>query len=315
MVGIFFYDDSFIGVLLSHRRAIIELIFAGTLWGFGFVATVWALKIMSPSEVLVIRFLFAFLIGEIIHYFIYKNKKIKSVKEPGFWGAGFFLAGNLLFQTIGLQFTTATNSAFLTCLYVVLVPILSALLFKQKIAERIYFHVFIALIGSFLLMNTFHVDLNKGDLWTIACAFWAAGHILYIGHVTKKVNDSFRFNNRQSLAAFLFLTPLLLLNPKIIHNNWSSIDQNTIVYALIGLFIVSCGSSLLAFFIQVRTQKYLSPSTASMLFLLESPIALFFGFLFLQEKLAGIQIVGCCLIILAAILQIRWETKRPIKAR
>lgn len=298
---------------MSHQRAIIELIFAGILWGLGFIATVWALKIMSPSEVLVVRFLFAFLIGEIIHYFIYKNKTVSSAKEPGFWGAGFFLAGNLLFQTIGLQFTTATNSAFLTCLYVVLVPLLSALLFQQKIPARVYSHVLIALIGSFLLMNTFHVQLNKGDLWTIACAFWAAGHILYIAQVTKNVTDSFRFNNRQSLAAFLFLTPLLALNPKIIHNNWNLIDQKTILFAVIGLLIVSCGSSLLAFFIQVRTQKYLSASTASMLFLLESPIALFFGYLFLQERLGGIQILGCCLIILAAILQIRWETKRPIK--
>ena len=300
---------------MSHQRAILELIFAGLLWGMGFVATVWALKIMSPSEVLVIRFLFAYLIGEIIHYFIYRKTQSKLVKEPGFWGAGFFLAGNLLFQTIGLQFTTATNSAFLTCLYVVLVPLLSAVLFKQKIGTRIYFHVLIALFGSFLLMNTFHVQLNQGDLWTIACAFWAAGHILYIGHVRKNVSDSFRFNNRQSLAAFLFLTPLLAFNPKIIHNNWSLIDQKTILYAIFGIFIVSCGSSLLAFFIQVRTQKYLSPSTASMLFLLESPIALFFGFLFLQERLGGIQIIGCCLIIFAAILQIRWETKRPIKTR
>lgn len=300
---------------MSHQRAILELIFAGSLWGFGFVATVWALKIMSPSEVLVIRFFLAFLVGEFIHFFIYRHKKEKKQIDNGFWGAGFFLAGNLFFQTIGLQYTTATNSAFLTCLYVVLVPLISAFLLKQKIKARVFFHVFIALVGSFLLMNTFQVQLNLGDLWTIACAFWAAGHILYIGHVTKNVKDSFRFNNLQSLAAFLFLTPMLLLQPKIIHLNWDLVDNHTLMLAVLGIFIVACGSSLLAFFIQVRTQKYLNPSTASMLFLLESPIALFFGYLFLNERLGGIQIFGCSLIILAAILQIRWETKRPIETR
>lgn len=118
--------------------------------GYGICCNGLALKIMSPSEVLVIRFLFAYLIGEIIHYFIYRKTQSKLVKEPGFWGAGFFLAGNLLFQTIGLQFTTATNSAFLTCLYVVLVPLLSAVLFNSSSGARIYFHVLIALFGFFI---------------------------------------------------------------------------------------------------------------------------------------------------------------------
>ncbi len=296
--------------LLTKQRAALELLFAGALWGFGFVATTWSLQLFSPAELLAYRFVIAFLVGEGIYFLLRRGRFHAPTKSDLIYslGAGFLLGGLLVLQTVGLQYTTATNSGFITTLYVIFVPVFSHLIFKHEVTAVLYFYVLVALLGMLLLVGLDIHHLNKGDLWTLACSFVAAFHILYIGKVSPRVQDSFRFNNLQSLGALVFLAPLLLQQE---HFHL----QFDFSRAWGGVLMLALGSSLIGFFIQIRSQKVLSNTTASMLFLLESPFAFLFGFLLLGERLNGKQFLGACLIILASILTIRWEQTSTTKKK
>lgn len=279
---------------MTKNRAVLELIFAGALWGFGFVATTWSLQKYSATDILIFRFLIAFVFGEFFRLSIQKrsNWKISLHELPTFSIAGFFFGGMLLLQTLGLQYTTATKSGFITSLYIIIIPLLNSFLFKKHLRPSQWFAVFFAMIGTLLLLGDPRQDWNRGDLWTLGCALLAAGHIMYIGHLAKKQSlDAIKFNNYQTLIALVLLLPL--------SQNLKLPDFSSEL-ADMGLIYLGLGASFLAFAIQVRTQKVLSDTTASMLFLLESPFAFLFGFIFLNETLQPLQLAGAAVILIAS---------------
>ncbi|RYZ80994.1 MAG: EamA family transporter [Proteobacteria bacterium] len=125
-------------------------------------------------------------------------------------------------------------------------------------------------------------------------------HIIYIGRITKKLKDPFRVNNFQSLWALVAIMPFVISSDTI---QWGPLSAK----ALWGLLILAGACSVLAFFIQVRSQRVLSDSTASMLFLLESPYAFFFAYLLMGDRLSVAQGIGGVLIVLAAIGTVLFE--------
>lgn len=273
----------------------------------GFVAARWALEDFTASETMFFRFLLAAGVGEIIRLLV--QKKSYSLPKKNELGValigGFILGGMLLLQTIGLNYTTATKSGFITTLYVILVPLVQHLVFKIETSLRFYFYVFLALLGTWWLVGGKMESLNQGDLWTLGCSLLAAAHILYIGYASPKIKDSFRFNNFQSLGCLLLITPFCLYQKEF------TIHASTLPW--MGVLFLGLGSSIVAFMIQIRTQKVLAPTTASMLFLLESPFAFLFGWLFLAESLSFLPAIGAILILVSSFLTIRLEQTSQTK--
>ncbi len=293
---------------LTKKRAVIELILAGALWGFGFVSATWGLRSFTVAEVLGYRYIIAFILGEAIYYVLnFKKPRLPSKFDFQYSIlAGVLLGGMLIMQTIGLQYTTATNSGFITTLYVIIVPVISHLVFKHKVTLTLYLYVLLALIGTLLLVGVTPSEVNKGDLWTLACSFMGAFHIIYIGRISNKVKDPFRFSNMQSLWSFAVVLPMLIIQPRL---NF----QTEQWLPWFGILSLAIGSSLIGFYIQVRTQRVLSNTTASMLFLLESPFAFLFGSLFLTESLNLRQMTGALIVILASYWTILWEQTSQTK--
>lgn len=295
----------------TPRQAIIELIFAGAFWGFGFVATQWALVTWNPPGVLFWRFAVALVIGELLSLFFKspnENSKDWRIDFKLAIPAGILLGIFLLGQTIGLQYTSASKSGFITTLYVIFIPTLNFILFKKKPSAQILAMALLACIGTFLLMDlslsSLKDESNKGDLWTLASSVLAAFHIIYIGRITQKLKNPFRVNNFQSLWAVIAILPTMFFSLPLQHSPVS-------LKSLGGVLILSTACSVLAFFIQVRAQKVLSDTTASMLFLLESPYAFFFAYLLAGDRLNLPQGLGALLIILAAFGTILCEQTAP----
>jgi drug/metabolite transporter (DMT)-like permease len=291
-------------VSFSHptsRQAVTELLFAAALWGFGFVATQWALTTWNPQGVLLWRFAAALVLGEILHLFFKRGrKKVHSWKVDFKLAlpAGLLLGTFLLAQTIGLKHTSASKSGFITTLYVIFVPAVNFLFFKKRFPLKVLGLAALACLGTYLLMDlslqTLHEQINRGDIWTLASALLGAFHIIYIGRISRRIQDPFRVNNFQSLWALIAVLPVVFWGSSIQH---APVNANS----LAGLLVVSAACSVLAFFIQVRAQKILSDTTASMLFLLESPFAFFFAFLLMGDRLNGVQGLGALFILAAAL--------------
>ena len=92
-------------------------------------------------------------------------------------------------QTTGLQYTTAGKNAFLTTVYVLLVPFGRALLFHQKLQKSNLIAAVMMLVGIGLLsLDGQGGGLNPGDILTLICGFLFAGHIIAVEQCQKKTN-------------------------------------------------------------------------------------------------------------------------------
>lgn len=220
---------------------------------------------------------------------------------------GVFLWLTLILQTWGLQYTTAMNSTFITTLYVVIVPLLRALKKEERLNWLHWFCVVLALLGTGFVVRIQEITaLNWGDLLTLLCAIFAAVHILAIGQKTHETNNAFALNAFQSFWVSLFALFFFPVTP-----NWNL--QVMEAKGWIGLLVLGFGSSLIAFFLQIRSQKVLSPSVASLLFLLESPFSCFFAFWLLGELFSGWQWFGASLILTAcAVISVFSEPQKDL---
>jgi drug/metabolite transporter (DMT)-like permease len=166
---------------MSTPRAFIELSLASVFWGFGFIGTVWALGFLSFPAVIFYRFAGAFIFGAL--FWIY-SRPTKTSLFRDFrmsWPLGLWLAVTLILQTWGLLSTSATKSAFITVLYVIIVPVLSSLLDRHKLGWQLWGLLTVALIGTGLIVNVDLSELSTGDLLTFGNAFAAAIHIRRMG--------------------------------------------------------------------------------------------------------------------------------------
>ena len=203
--------------------------------------------------------------------------------------------GEIFFQMLGLKYTTATKAGFITILFIVLVPLIEKIFFLKKINKIHWLWVLVSIVGvKFILGGEILSSLNFGDTMMLISCLFASMHIISIDRVSNKIDSPFAFNIYQVLWCFLFSVPFIFIDPIINLQNLTSIS-------IIGLIIVSLGTTLLAFYFQLRAQKNIAASDASLLFLLESPLAAIFSFYFLNEQLIFSQLIGCGLVIAASV--------------
>lgn len=299
---------------------------AGIVWGFGFVVAIYGLQEMGPLWLSTFRFvLVPVVVGAVFGASIARRKLSKSGHRfcPVSISAanlkttmgitllpGIFIGSVLILQTVGLVYTTATKSGFITCLYVVLVPPLEALLFRRLFSFVHVLCVIGALIGLLLVTEAplgsligllsgsgifeVHHEFNRGDLYTLASVIFSTFHILIVTYFAERIESPLAFNVGQSIwAGLLSLVAAMILEPDILGRLSLSIPWKA-VWAVLYLGI---GSTLIGFMIQVRAQKVFSATLCSILFLLEAPFAALAGFIFLNERMDLYRWLGCSLIL------------------
>jgi drug/metabolite transporter (DMT)-like permease len=281
--------------------ASLELLLAASLWGFGFIAAIWAL----PSWIAVPMMFWRFVIGAaagLLVTFIF----VPITKKDIIWqlkvtlAPALFLALLCVLQTWGLQYTTATKSSFITILYIVLVPLLESVVARKKIAPHLWLCILISLIGVYLIVDlSFDTTFNVGDLLTFLCAIAAALQIIAVDRVSQQVKHPFFFNSVQTFWAALLLVPVIPFQPGHLI---PATPPSPLAWA--GLLALALGSTLIAFYLQVRAQRVLSSTVSSIFFLIESPFALLFAYILLGERLKFEQGLGAILILTSAMLAV-----------
>ena len=280
----------------AYNKAVLELTIAGIIWGASFTAVRWALVDFSTTTLMFWRFIIAFIAGEAFLFFKNPSQFRESHGDIKLAvKVGICLGFSLLFQIYGLNFTTATNSGFITSLYVVLIPVIGTLFFKQRIFLRHIFLSLTAFLGMGLLLDLHSLNMGKGDLLTLVAALTAAMQIIFIGQVASKAKSPFRFNTYQTFWALVVLLPFLIFETQV--NKVQLWPVNVGLRSLLSLMGLALVVSVIAFFLQVRAQRTLSTTTSSMLCLLEGPFAFLFGALFLNESLTLIQALGAFVIL------------------
>ena len=205
-------------------------------------------------------------------------------------GIAVFFAYNL--QQFGLVSTDAGKSAFITALYIVLVPILGIFL-KHSTTFFTWVAAAVGVLGLYFLCITEGFTIVRGDTLLMIGAFFWAAHILCIAHFAPKVNVL-------ELNAYQFLIAgLITLGCAMLTEDFSFAGALAAAPAILytGIF-----STAIAFSFQAYGQKYLSPTVASIILSTEALFAAIFGWLFLHEVLTFRESIGCILMFAAVIL-------------
>lgn len=214
-------------------------------------------------------------------------------------GTALCLASN--FQQMGIESSTVGKSAFITTLYIVLVPLLG-LFFKKKLPFQIWCGVILAMIGLYLLcMKNEAFVLETGDIYLLLCAFFFTIQITAVDYYAPKVNCI-------ALSMMQFFVTAILSGICMLFNSLPT--WNDILGGMIPLLYAGVLSSGVAYTFQIIGQKHLAPTVASLIMSLESVFATLAGWVVLKEYLSTKELIGCGLVFTAVIL-----TQLPIKEK
>ncbi|WEX11186.1 DMT family transporter [Chelativorans sp. AA-79] len=291
---------------MTRLQANILLLLAGAIWGMGFVAQSTAMQAIGPFLFIGLRFAIACIF--MLPFALREGKRAQNALSAADW-RGFAWIGVILFlgmaaQQVGLLTTTVTNSGFLTGLYVVMVPFLGVLVFRQRPHVIVWPAALTALAGIWLLSGGGAVALKPGDWLTILCALCWAFQVFFIARAASGTGRPVTLAVMQfAVTGAIGLAVALAVEP---------MEVPAITMALPEILYAGIFSGGIAFTLQVIGQRYTTAPQAAIFLSTEAVFAALFGAVFLGERLPSAGLAGCALI-LSAILMV--ELVPALRAR
>jgi drug/metabolite transporter (DMT)-like permease len=210
---------------------------------------------------------------------------------------GVFLAGGYIFQTLGLERTTASNAGFITGLFVAIVPVMQMVVWKRWVGARAIIGVVLAVGGLFLLSGAGSGSLHlAGDSLVFLCAVSFSAHIIATSRFASR-HDTMWLTLVQ-LSAVAVITSVLSVGGAVLglaQPLW--FPREAPVWE--ALAVTAALATALGFFVQTQAQRYASPTRTAIILTAEPVFSGVFGYLLLQERLtvlgwggAGLILVG-----------------------
>ena len=292
-------------MMINNRmKGNVLLLLTAIIWGTSFIATKSGAEALGPFAFNAIRTLIGGIaLIPVISLLSHRNKTEstrvqdrKSLLVGGILcGIALFFAG--AFQQIGILYTSAGKTGFITSLYVVLVPVLQVLLHK-KIKASLWVCVFLAIAGFCILSMPNPGQVSIGDFLIFVGAFCFAVHIIVIDYYVDKV-DSVKMSCIQffscSIAAAI---GTFLIDPLL---GFDSLSIENLVNAAFPLLYSGIMACSVAYTLQIVGQKMTESVVASLILSLESVFAVISGILIFNERMILREIIGCILIFIAVI--------------
>ena len=266
----------------------LALLLTTLIWGATFPATKAVLEQIPPLSFLFLRFLLgALLVGGGLLLWRLRLHREPAVLRASAIATCCMFIGYLL-QTVGIQYTTASNSAFITALYVVIVPLI-----LRRFDRRVWLATGIATVGLWLLVKP-NASVNIGDFLTLGCAVSFAAHIACLERFTREVDAP-------SLFAWQMLASAVLLFPTML------IEQAPAqAFAPTPLLLVSLGVTgglaTGAFAVQMWVQRIVPAQQVALIFASEPAYAAWLSWYFLGETMDTQGWIGSGLIVLAVVV-------------
>jgi len=254
------------------------------IWGYTFPVIKNVLNVIPPFIFLTYRFFLAFSIIYLIFRKRLKRIDLLTIKK-GFL-IGLFLFLGYFGQTVGTQFTTATKTAFITGISVVIVPIISYFWIREKIYRNSVIGVLLAMIGLWL-MNTngtiYH--FNLGDSLVFLGAIGFALYIVAVDIYTRKLDYIKLVFIQLITVSLLSFLMAIIYEKEALTFSYSSYVWWAVV--LNGVF-----ATALAFYLQNRFQKYSNPTKIAIIFSAEPVFGALFSYLILGETIGIFGFMG-----------------------
>ena len=226
-------------------------------WGATFVIVKSALADVSTLLFLTLRFLLASAVLALVYRGSLRRDRMASSAKPGLL-AGLFLAAAYLLQTAGLLYTTASKSAFLTSLCVILVPLLGVIVYQVVPRNGELIAIALAMIGMWLLTAPeTGANWNRGDLLTVGAALAFAAHILVLGRFAPQSGFTGISLWQIFTAAALFTASVGWLEPVRFRPSARSIGA---------IIFTGLVCTAVAFTVQAWAQQHTTPTRIALIF-------------------------------------------------
>ncbi|MBE8954398.1 MAG: DMT family transporter [Quinella sp. 2Q5] len=281
-------------------RGTLMLLGAAFFWGTTFVAQMAGMDGLGPFSYAAARYL-AGTVSLAAVLIVTRRQRARERQRMNYrrgFGVGLaiglvlFVASSL--QQVAMQFTTAGKAAFITCLYIVFVP-LGVKLLGKVIRRENFIGAALALMGLYLLAVTdFSIQLGDAILF-IGAFFWTA-QILLIDRFAARVDLM------ELSAAQIFTTTVLSFAAMFA---FESPSLTAMLNAWLPILYGGVMSSAVAFTLQNYGQRYADPSAAAILMSFEAIFGALAGWLILGEVMTSREIFGC-LMMLAGMFATQW---------
>lgn len=280
--------------MTKQLKADLAILGITVVWGSSFIIMKNITEDIPPYAYLALRFLVAAIILAAVFH-----KQLKTIDLKSIWSGsvvGLTLYAGMMLQVVGLKTTSASNSAFITGLNVIMVPVISVLLLKKRPSMKAFTGAVLAVSGLFVLKG-FSGTWTVGDTLTLLCALCFALQIIFIDKFASDVNIYHLAVVQVASAAVLYVITWMIagvanaaepftISPKII---------------LTVLYTGALGTAL-AFGVQTIAQKFTTPTRTALIITCEPVFGAFFALIVPDvngntETLTISMVLGCLMIL------------------
>lgn len=282
------------GRMSKTGRGTVEILIACAIWGYGYIVIKNAFAYLPLNSLMSTRYVIA--AAAMLLIFLRRLRTTTRHTLLGGAAMGLLLYASQYCQTAALGFadTTAGEVAFITALYVVLVPFLNAVLRRKFPERKSVAAAALAIVGLFILEQG-GIGATSGCAVALLGSGAFAVHILVIDHFTKS-EDPILLTVWQFVFAAVYscIVQELQRTPSL---SWNLLQSVAWPLIYLGIF-----STLLGFLMQTAGQKNLSPELSSILLATEAVFGLAFSAALASEALTLGKLLGCGLMLAAVIL-------------
>ena len=288
----------------KRRQAIFWMVVTTVLWGGSFVFNKIGFREIPPLTFLFFRFSLATLIMGCLFFRKLGGLNREIVRQGVLVGMALG-AANLTF-VLGVNGTSVSRAGFLNNLFVLIIPCLGFIFWRERISRITAIGVILAVMGLWSLARGGPAGFNGGDLLSTVCALFIALHILAVSRVLKDENVYLVTMVQFAVVAFCGGLLSLLFAPPF--KPFGALSAGALCYC--ALF-----PTVVCFTLQNTWQRYTTPAQAGLIYTLDPLWSMLGGFLLLGERLSPAEWTGCVLIfsgVVVPLLLLRIaERRRP----
>ncbi len=262
-------------------------------WGSTFIIVKKAIEQIPTFAFLSIRFWISSILLMLIFFPRLKKINLSLLKDGAILGVVLFLA--YAFQTVALEYSSATVVGFLTGLNVIFTPIFSAVLLKKL--PRVYSQIgaIVSFVGVTLMSLNETLTISTGEILTIICAVFVAIQIILTDKYSR-LHDTFLLTAVEITTMSILATAVSLVKEPYI------IPPHISRYLVVAFLITAVFATVYAFIIQNTAQRYTTPTKTAIIFIMEPVFAAIFGYLLGGEVLSAKAYIGAGIMFLGLLI-------------